>query len=168
MASSKKLQKKKLDIRFLILVSFLITFVLSRIIVYFFVFGPPNIYLRINGVHVHHLTFGIIILAIIGYVSLTTHSNHAKKIIAILYGIGLALVFDEFGMWLHLKDDYWIRHSYDAVLVITVFLFNTAFFRNFWLNLMKYLIRQKKKVFYLLLIKLTLSTAIFYFLKLKG
>lgn len=163
-----KLPKKNLDIRFIILVSFLSTFILWRIVVYFFVLGPPRIHVNINGTHVHHLTLGIMILAVIGYVSLTTHSNHFKKFMAVLYGIGLATAFDEFGMWLHLKDDYWIRHSYDAILVITIFLINTAFFRKFWYQSVNYLLRKKKKVFYLLLIKLMLSTAVFYYIKLKG
>ncbi|MCL5970280.1 MAG: hypothetical protein M1450_02125 [Patescibacteria group bacterium] len=167
--SSKKLPRKKLDIRFYILASFLITFILSRIIVYFFVFGPPKMYLKINGIHIHHLTFGIAILAIIGYVALTTHSNHFKKFMAVLYGIGLALAFDEFGMWLHLKDDYWIRHSYDAVLIITLLLFNSAFLRRFWIELGKHLTKLKKykrKIFYLFLIKLALSAVIFSIMKL--
>ena len=32
--------------------------------------------------------------------------------------IGLALTFDEFGMWLHLGGSYWQRASFDAVVVI--------------------------------------------------
>jgi hypothetical protein len=38
--------------------------------------------------------------------------------ISLLYGIGLALTFDEFGMWLHLGGSYWQRASFDAVVVI--------------------------------------------------
>ena len=37
---------------------------------------------------------------------------------AILYGVALALTFDEFGMWLHLDTDYWQRVSFDAVVVV--------------------------------------------------
>jgi len=32
--------------------------------------------------------------------------------------VGLALTFDEFGMWLHLNTDYWQRASFDAVVAI--------------------------------------------------
>ena len=35
-----------------------------------------------------------------------------------VYGIGLGLTFDEFGMWLHLNGDYWQRASFDAVIVL--------------------------------------------------
>jgi hypothetical protein len=37
---------------------------------------------------------------------------------AIAYGVGLALTFDEFGLWLHLGGSYWQRASFDAVVVI--------------------------------------------------
>ena len=40
------------------------------------------------------------------------------SIAAVLYGLGLALTFDEFGMWLHLGGLYWQRASFDAVIVI--------------------------------------------------
>jgi TRAP-type uncharacterized transport system fused permease subunit len=35
-----------------------------------------------------------------------------------VYGVGLALTFDEFGLWLHLGGSYWQRASFDAVVVI--------------------------------------------------
>jgi hypothetical protein len=35
-----------------------------------------------------------------------------------VYGVGLALTFDEFGMWIHLGGPYWQRASYDAVVVV--------------------------------------------------
>jgi hypothetical protein len=41
---------------------------------------------------------------------------------AVVYAIGLALTFDEFGMWLHLGGGYWQRASFDAVTVIAAVL----------------------------------------------
>jgi hypothetical protein len=46
---------------------------------------------------------------------------------AILYGIGLGLTFDEFGMWLHLGGPYWQRASYDAVITVASLLGLIAF-----------------------------------------
>ena len=37
---------------------------------------------------------------------------------ALLYGLGMALTFDEFGMWLNLGGGYWQRASFDAVIVV--------------------------------------------------
>lgn len=45
-----------------------------------------------------------------------------RAVCAVIYGIGMALTFDEFGMWLHLGGSYWQRASFDAVIVLlTVF-----------------------------------------------
>lgn len=44
--------------------------------------------------------------------------GRALRPAAAVYGIGLALTFDEFGMWLHLNDFYWQRASFDAITVI--------------------------------------------------
>jgi hypothetical protein len=42
------------------------------------------------------------------------------KVCAVTYGIGLALTFDEFGMWVRLDGStYWQRASMDAVGVLT-------------------------------------------------
>ncbi|MBA2435077.1 MAG: hypothetical protein H0V54_08370, partial [Chthoniobacterales bacterium] len=45
-------------------------------------------------------------------------SARLRKICALLYGVGMGLTFDEFGMWLHLGGGYWQRASFDAVIVL--------------------------------------------------
>jgi hypothetical protein len=42
--------------------------------------------------------------------------------LALLYGVGLALTFDEFAMWIKLTTNYWSWLSYSAVLVIAILL----------------------------------------------
>jgi hypothetical protein len=77
----------------------------------------PDLFLYLGGTHVHHLNYGIFLLAGTGgYLLLSTAPN--RRLACILYGIGLALTFDEFGMWLHLGGSYWQRASWDAVSVI--------------------------------------------------
>jgi hypothetical protein len=50
------------------------------------------------------------------------------KISAVAYGIGLALTFDEFGMWVRLDGStYWQRASVDAVGVLAAVLGLFAF-----------------------------------------
>ena len=44
--------------------------------------------------------------------------TRGKQWVAFAYGFGMALTFDEFGMWLHLGGSYWQRGSFDAVIVI--------------------------------------------------
>lgn len=41
--------------------------------------------------------------------------------------MGLALTFDEFGMWLHLGGPYWQRASFDAIIVLAAMLGLVAF-----------------------------------------
>lgn len=129
----KRLFKEKTgdDITAVILAAFLPTFAVARLYVYLAIrYNVEYAFLVIKGVHIHHLSYGIIILAVAGFLSLTT--EHSKKVLAVLYGIGLAFSFDEFGMWLRLEDDYWMRQSYDAIVVICTLLFNIIFLKKFW------------------------------------
>ena len=103
-----------------ILVSFLFTFMAARVLVFLIVSRRiPDLYLNVGGTHVHHLNYGIFLLSGVGaYLLLATPGVHALRTCAVLYGIGLALTFDEFGLWLHLGGSYWQRASFDAVVVV--------------------------------------------------
>ena len=79
----------------------------------------PDLFLHIGGTHVHHLNYGIFLLAIVAGVLLFAPSVQAQRsLYALVYGAGMALTFDEFGMWLHLGGSYWQRASFDAVIVV--------------------------------------------------
>jgi hypothetical protein len=97
-----------------------LTFALARIVVFLIMTRTiPDWYVHVGGTHVHHLNFGIFLLAGIGaYVLLGQPSRRGRNVASVLYGIGLALTFDEFGMWLHLGGPYWQRASFDAIIVI--------------------------------------------------
>ncbi|MBU3925230.1 MAG: hypothetical protein V1732_04070, partial [Patescibacteria group bacterium] len=122
-------------VSFLIMVSFLFAFVAARI--YALVAAPI---LEIGGIHIHHLNFGIGLLAISGLLGFYFSNSNWRKKIIVFYGIGLGLTFDEFGMWLHLEDHYWIRTSYDAIIIISLILLNAIFFGERWIRILKYLI----------------------------
>ncbi len=127
----------------LMLFSFLVTFATARLIVYL-VLGHlfPNLFLNIRGVHVHHFTYGVLILAGLGlYLILKRPQTESVefKWLVFIYGIGLGLTFDEFGMWVRLQDDYWVRQSYDAIIIVALILLNIAYSR--------YLIRGLKELY---------------------
>jgi len=79
----------------------------------------PDLFLHVGGTHVHHLNYGIFLLSFIGaYLLFVQPTGRWLCIAAVIYGAGLALTFDEFGMWLHLGGSYWQRASFDAVIVV--------------------------------------------------
>lgn len=131
---------RRKEIPFLIFFWFLVTFAVSRVYVYaVHVDWIPNMYLDVKGVHVHHLNYGIFLMSVIGFVALAFQSFTTKHVhgIATIFGIALGLAYDEFSLWLLLEDNYWARHSYDAVLIISLVLLNIIYFKGFWLYVMR-------------------------------
>jgi len=113
----------------LTLVAFLLTFTTARIVVYLIMSRMiPDLYVHVRGTHVHHLNFGIFLLAALGgYLVFGHPSDRGRQTVAVIYGVGIALTFDEFGMWLHLGGGYWQRASWDAIIVIGALLALIAF-----------------------------------------
>jgi len=102
------------------LFAFTLTFIAARTVVLLIMsHRMPNLYFFLRGTHVHHLNYGIFLLAGVGaYLLLATPSEGKRRMAALVYGIALALTFDEFGMWLHLGGSYWQRASVDAIIVV--------------------------------------------------
>ena len=103
-----------------VLFAFLLAFVAARVSVLLIMSSRiPDLYLFVGGTHIHHLNHGIFLLAGVGaYLLLGQPAGRKLTVAAALYGVGLALTFDEFGMWLHLGGSYWQRASWDAVGVL--------------------------------------------------
>ena len=80
---------------------------------------PRNVH--IGGVHIHHVTFGVVLVMLSGLTLVTLAVNGQEPeftLSATLFGIGAALVLDEYALILHLSDVYWEedgRTSVDAV-----------------------------------------------------
>ena len=56
--------------------------------------------------------------AVAGVLLFARLNDKQRSVCALAYGFGMALTFDEFGMWLHLGGSYWQRASFDAVIVL--------------------------------------------------
>lgn len=112
------------------LVAFILTFFVTRTFVRFIRhrverglparwWQPRNVH--IGGVHIHHVTFGVVLVMISGLTLVTLSDNGQEPentVSAIIFGIGAALVLDEYALILHLSDVYWEedgRSSVDAV-----------------------------------------------------
>ena len=102
------------------LFGFIITFIAARtVVVLIMSHRMPNLYFFLHGTHVHHLNYGIFLLAGVGaYLLFGMPSGKNLRLAALAYGIAMALTFDEFGMWLHLGGSYWQRASVDAIVVV--------------------------------------------------
>lgn len=115
------------------LIAFIVTFFVTRTITRYIRatanrsgprkwWQPHNISGK-GGTHIHHAVFGVILVLISGVamISMATHGGVREfTVAAVFFGIGAALVLDEFALILHLQDVYWSedgRTSVDAVFV---------------------------------------------------
>lgn len=113
------------------LVAFILTFFVTRTIVRYIRshadsdkphkwWQPRNISAG-GGLHIHHVVIGVILVMISGISMVTLAVNGGVPeftAAATIFGIGAALVLDEFALILHLQDVYWAedgRTSVDAV-----------------------------------------------------
>jgi hypothetical protein len=109
--------------------SFLITFVIVRIVTHAIRNGIGPFHNVSHGdLHIHHLVWGILLLLGVGYgwllqvgTGLFGTSRTAGILLTILYGVGAALTLDEFALWLNLRDVYWEREGRESVHAVMLF-----------------------------------------------
>jgi hypothetical protein len=112
------------------LIAFLLTFLVTRTIVRYIRhrarsdaprkwWQPRNI--SHGDLHIHHVVSGVLLVLLSGVAMVTLAidgGTRAFTVASIFFGIGAALVLDEFALILHLEDVYWEedgRTSVDAV-----------------------------------------------------
>ena len=109
---------------FFLLVAFILTFLFIRFSVRMIRAGvswwPGNI--TSGDVHVHHVVFGTVLMVVAGVLAFAPAGWDSPwwEILGALFGVGSALVLDEFALILHLDDVYWAkegRKSVDAVVL---------------------------------------------------
>jgi len=105
-----------------IAIAFLLTAVGARL----FSLVLPRVHWEpVPGMHIHHYVYGIFILTIAGYMALICKGEKATSWIALLFGLGVGLTFDEFGMWLNpafQRGARWNTNGIEFVIVALVFL----------------------------------------------
>ena len=106
---------------FIMILSFFLTFVITR--------GYTRMArtrgwgsASFGGVHTHHLVFGIVIAFSAGALDFgfAPTPGPAFLLLAAAFGLGMALVLDEFALVFHLQDVYWEqegRKSIDAIIL---------------------------------------------------
>ncbi len=133
---------------FLLTLAFLATFGIVRLITYsirhqrlpFF----HNVTTR-SGLHIHHMVPGMVLVLLSGYLGLVLVARRPVDLLAIVFGIGAALVLDEFALWLRLADVYWQpqgRESIDAVVLAGGIAILYLLGLDFWPHLVEALLRS--------------------------
>src|ERR1700735_4504511 len=80
------------------LFGFILTFIAARTVVLLIMsHRMPNLYFFLRGTHVHHLNYGIFLLAGVGaYLLFRARAAQELRVAALFYGVAMALTFDEF------------------------------------------------------------------------
>jgi lysyl-tRNA synthetase, class II len=98
--------------------------------------GPGN--LSLGDTRIHHLVPGIFLLLGAGFAEIAFDPDPPWWLwwlIPTAFGVGAALVLDEYALWLHLRDVYWTeegRRSIDAVIIATALIAMVALGAPFW------------------------------------
>ena len=74
-----------------------------------------NIWVR--GRHVHHFVPGILVAFGAGGAAMVTRSERLEEALAIPFGVGVGMTFDEAALLLQLEDVYWTREGVLSVQV---------------------------------------------------
>ena len=120
MKSVFDIRKRKKGRLFLVLVFFLVSFLGARLYSLYF-----DVYVYIEGYHIHHFYFGTVALALGGILGILNDSSKKKRIFiaSALIGIGMGLFTDEIGLLLNSTSgtrmsEYFFPDSGDIILTI--------------------------------------------------
>jgi hypothetical protein len=72
---------------------------------------------RLGGRHIHHFVPGILLAFGSGAVALVTDSARLERALAVPFGAGIGLTFDEAALLLDLRDVYWTQEGVLSVQV---------------------------------------------------
>lgn len=142
----KHFAEQRKERQFISSVSFFVTFGIVRAITHAIRAGVgPFRNVTPGGRHIHHMTFGIVGLLIVGYlwmleIGTESTDRRTSRLTSGAYGTGAALTLDEFALWLNLQDVYWAqqgRESIDAVVLFGALLSMGLLGREFLQELVK-------------------------------
>ena len=120
-----------------LLLSFVVAFGLVRALTYAIHvhLGPFHDIVTGGGLHIHHYVWGIGLVLVSGFLALTLDQARWHPLLAIPFGIGAALIVDEFALLLNLRDVYWARQgrwSVDLAIVVSALLALYYAAQSYW------------------------------------
>jgi len=117
MATKKRMQEKP-NLSILAMVSFIASFIVART----FAILNPSIVMTRGGYHIHHFWYGIVLLAIGGWLGISYSSERTDRLAAILFGAGGGLIGDEVGILLTFSAHaYWAEITYTFIIIVLTF-----------------------------------------------
>ncbi len=152
----KEFKKNRSSTPFLVSISFTITFVAARLWVILlganftstdatFVVGRNLI---IGGYHIHHITYGIVLISIAAWLSINYWSSSIARISSVFFGSGLGFIVDELGFIIEGIEPYQadIEVFYIAVFIMGTFL-SIVYFPSFYRSVKRDIMRWKRIIF---------------------
>ncbi len=155
-AVHNEFKKNRSSTPFLVSISFTITFVAARLWVILFeaTKTPPEATfvvgrnLIIGGYHIHHITYGIVLISIAAWLSINYWSRSIARISSILFGAGLGFIVDELGFIIDGIEPYRADSEvfYIAVFILGTFL-SVVYFPSFYRSIKRDILRWKRYFF---------------------
>jgi len=110
--------RTKPNLSILALTSFVASFAIART----FTTVSPNVVLISGDFHVHHFWYGLVLLAIGGWLGISYQSERIDRLAAIIFGAGGGLIGDEVAILLTLSAHaYWAEITYTFVIIFLTF-----------------------------------------------
>lgn len=132
--------------RMLAILAFLVTFLVARVVTHSLLARSGGGGLEIGGLHIHHMVFGLVLILASGMLDVREALRRTR---AVLFGVGAALVLDEFALILNLADVYWRpegRESIDAVIIFAALLGLAVAGGGFWRGAWREITRGERAV----------------------
>lgn len=112
--SSGRETRERPSLSVLALAFFVVSFVIARV----FTTISPDTILVSGSLHVHHFWYGLIMLALGGWLGISYNDVKIDRLAAVLFGAGGGLIVDEVGLLLTLEsENYWAGITYTFVII---------------------------------------------------
>ncbi len=140
----KEIKDRRSDVSFLIAFSFLISFTLTNLWVALFEAKDPvsnevsysiGENLVLGGFHIHHITYGVLLVILSSWLTLKYRGKLIIRISAVFHGLGLGLIVDEMGFIIDGLRDYNDKYWFYAAAVIVAALVAIISVKPFYKNL---------------------------------
>lgn len=155
----KEIEKNRSSTPFLMSISFLISLISARLWVILTkanetsqtsnVTYSVGKNLIMGGYHIHHITYGVILVSISAWLSINYWSRSMARLSSILYGSGLGLIVDEIGFIVEGIDPY--KADSEVFYLAVVFvgsLLSIVYFPSFYRSVKRDIKKWKRILFH--------------------